>query len=103
VADEGGGTTFSKADVFIKPKRGTAVFFSYRGRDGFVDDGYSAHSGCPVVAGEKVIATAWLREGVSTAKPWFLHNHEGVPQVSHAHLETSKAMRSDKTFSNEEL
>lgn len=35
--------------------------------DGIMDSGYTQHSGCPVRKGQKWIATAWLREGV-TAK-----------------------------------
>jgi hypothetical protein len=42
-----------------------ATFFSYKGPDGRMDDGYTEHSGCPVLEGEKWITTAWLREGVA--------------------------------------
>jgi hypothetical protein len=34
VAIKGGGTTFTKTDTFIKPTRGMATFFSYKGPDG---------------------------------------------------------------------
>lgn len=61
----GGGTTFSRSNVFIKPKPGQVAFFAYKGVDGIMDDGQTEHSGCPVLAGEKWIATAWLRQGVS--------------------------------------
>ena len=30
-----------------------------------MDDGYTEHSGCPVLEGEKWITTAWMREGVT--------------------------------------
>lgn len=33
--------------------------------DGIMDSGYTQHSGCPVRKGQKWIATAWLREGVT--------------------------------------
>jgi hypothetical protein len=49
----------------VKPKLGAAAFFSYKGPDGRMDDGYTEHSGCPVLEGEKWISVAWLREGVS--------------------------------------
>jgi hypothetical protein len=65
----GGATTFTKADVLVKPNKGTAVFFSYIGEDGRMDDGYTEHSGCPVLEGEKWITTAWMRKGVSKEKP----------------------------------
>ena len=45
VPSVGGGTTFSKADVFVQPKAGNAVFFSYMGEDGVLDDGFTEHSG----------------------------------------------------------
>lgn len=31
VAEEGGGTSFTKSDIFVKPKVGQATFFSYKG------------------------------------------------------------------------
>lgn len=69
VPEVGGATVFAQADVFVKPKVGQAVFFSYKGnRYGRMDDGLTEHSGCPVKVGEKWIATAWLREGVSNEK-----------------------------------
>ncbi|KAJ1397439.1 hypothetical protein B484DRAFT_301685, partial [Ochromonadaceae sp. CCMP2298] len=62
VAEEGGATTFTKADIFVKPKSGSATFFAYRGPDGRMDDGYTEHSGCPVTQGEKWITTVWMRD-----------------------------------------
>lgn len=70
VADIGGGTTFTKAGVFVKPVKGMATFFSYRGPDGLMDVGYTEHSGCRVVEGEKWITTFWMRDGVSDKRPW---------------------------------
>jgi len=37
--------------------------FSCRGPDGMMDPGFTEHSGCPVLEGEKWITTAWMREG----------------------------------------
>lgn len=69
VADVGGGTTFTNSDIFLKPNKGMATFFSYKGPDGNMDDGLTTHSGCPVIEGEKWITTAWMREGVSLEEP----------------------------------
>jgi hypothetical protein len=77
VADLGGGTTFTKSDIFVKPEKGTATFFSYKGPDGKMDEGLTEHSGCPVIEGEKWIATFWMREGVSKANPWTLYDPRG--------------------------
>lgn len=41
-ADRGGATAFTKADVFVKGKRGAATFFTYKGPDGRTDEGYAA-------------------------------------------------------------
>lgn len=50
-AKRGGATTFTKSDIFVVPKRGSATFFSYKGDDGRMDDGFTEHSGCPVIEG----------------------------------------------------
>eukprot|EP01037_Dinobryon_pediforme_P039616 gene39616-48319_t len=39
----GGGTSFTKADVFVKPKRLAAAFFSYMGVDEIMDLGFTEH------------------------------------------------------------
>lgn len=58
--ERGGGTTFPDVGLEICPKKGHAVFFSY-------DRPHAAtqtlHGGAPVLAGEKWVATKWLREG----------------------------------------
>ena len=59
----GGATTFTNANVFVKPEVGMTTFFSYRGKDNVMDTGYTTHSGCPVLEGEKWITTLWMREG----------------------------------------
>ena len=41
-----------------------------KGSDGRMDDGYTEHSGCPVLEGEKWITTVWMRDGVLL--PWSL-------------------------------
>jgi hypothetical protein len=62
----------------VKPLKGMAVFFSYKGADGRMDHGYTEHSGCPVLEGEKWITTVWMRDGVSFEKPWGLYDPSGV-------------------------
>ena len=57
----GGATTFPDAGLEVMPARGNAVYFSYpRAHAGTK----TLHGGAPVTAGEKWVATKWLREGV---------------------------------------
>jgi prolyl 4-hydroxylase len=57
--EKGGGTTFPDVPLEVAPKRGNAVFFSY---DRAHPSSKTLHGGAPVTAGEKWIATKWLRE-----------------------------------------
>jgi prolyl 4-hydroxylase len=57
--DKGGGTVFPDVQLEVAPKRGNAVFFSY---DRAHPSTRTLHGGAPVLAGEKWIATKWLRE-----------------------------------------
>jgi prolyl 4-hydroxylase len=57
--EKGGGTTFPDVNLEVAPKRGNAVFFSY---DRPHPVTRTLHGGAPVLAGEKWIATKWLRE-----------------------------------------
>jgi prolyl 4-hydroxylase len=45
----------------ILPCKGNAVFFAYK-KPGEDPDPRSLHGGTPVAAGEKWIATKWIRE-----------------------------------------
>jgi prolyl 4-hydroxylase len=55
----GGATTFPEVGLEVAPVRGNAVFFSYtRAHPGTK----TLHGGAPVLAGEKWVATKWLRE-----------------------------------------
>ena len=56
--EQGGSTVFPVLGIRVAPKRGTAVFFSYALAH---PCSLSLHGGEPVVAGEKWIATKWLR------------------------------------------
>ena len=56
---KGGGTTFPDVHMEVGPRRGNAVFFSYERPHASTK---TLHGGAPVIAGEKWIATKWLRE-----------------------------------------
>ncbi len=56
---KGGGTTFPDVGVEVGPLKGNAVFFSY---DRPHPSTKTLHGGAPVIAGEKWVATKWLRE-----------------------------------------
>jgi len=57
----GGATVFPSIGLDVVPRRGCAVYFSYVAESGATDD-HTLHGGSPVVAGEKWIATKWLRQ-----------------------------------------
>lgn len=57
--EKGGGTSFPDAQLVVAAQRGNAVFFGY---DRPHPDTRSLHGGAPVIAGDKWIATKWLRE-----------------------------------------
>jgi len=55
----GGATVFPDVGLDVAPLRGNAVFFSYDRPD---PSTRSLHGGAPVTAGEKWVATKWMRE-----------------------------------------
>ncbi|MDP1566455.1 MAG: 2OG-Fe(II) oxygenase [Polaromonas sp.] len=57
--DRGGATVFPDLRLQVAPRRGSAVFFSYSQAH---PCSQTLHGGMPVLAGEKWIATKWLRE-----------------------------------------
>ena len=57
--EQGGATTFPDVGLEVAPVRGTGVFFSY---DEPEPATRTLHGGAPVLAGEKWVATKWLRE-----------------------------------------
>lgn len=59
--DAGGETIFPEASLEICPQQGNAVYFAYMDDNGNLDR-KSLHGGLPVHAGEKWIATKWLRD-----------------------------------------
>jgi prolyl 4-hydroxylase len=58
--EAGGATVFPDVGLEVAPVRGNAVFFSY---DRPHPVTRTLHGGAPVSAGEKWVATKWLREG----------------------------------------
>jgi prolyl 4-hydroxylase len=57
--ERGGATTFPDVNVAVAPVKGNAVFFSY---DRAHPSTRTLHGGAPVTAGEKWVATKWMRE-----------------------------------------
>jgi prolyl 4-hydroxylase len=57
--DQGGATVFPDVEVDVAPIKGNAVFFSYDRAHAITK---TLHGGAPVIAGEKWVATKWLRE-----------------------------------------
>jgi prolyl 4-hydroxylase len=55
----GGATTFPEAGLEIAPVKGNAVFFAYEAPQPWT---HTLHGGAPVRAGEKWVATKWLRQ-----------------------------------------
>lgn len=58
---EGGETFFPTPDLKIRGRAGDAILFRNAGPDGRRDPD-SAHAGLPVTAGQKWIASKWIRE-----------------------------------------
>jgi len=61
--EQGGATIFPETRFQVAPVKGNAVFFSY---DRAHQKTLTLHGGAPVLAGEKWIATKWLREEIFT-------------------------------------
>lgn len=60
--EEGGETFFPLLNIAVSPKRGRLLWFENVRADGSLEP-KSLHAGMPVKAGEKWLATKWLREG----------------------------------------
>lgn len=59
--EAGGSTVFPEVGIDVLPRQGHAVYFAYCTPDGKLDK-RTLHGGSPVAAGEKWIATKWLRQ-----------------------------------------
>ncbi|WP_200916704.1 2OG-Fe(II) oxygenase [Jeongeupia sp. HS-3] len=57
----GGETIFPELGLSVTPKKGSAVYFEYTNSQEQVDP-LTLHGGAPVSAGEKWIATKWMRQ-----------------------------------------
>jgi prolyl 4-hydroxylase len=57
----GGSTVFPEVGLDVLPRKGNALYFAYATDDGQLDR-RSLHGGSPVGAGEKWIATKWIRQ-----------------------------------------
>lgn len=57
--EQGGGTIFPDLGLEVAPRQGHAVFFRY---DRPHPSTRTLHGGAPVLAGEKWVATQWMRE-----------------------------------------
>ena len=66
----GGATVFPKARLKVQPQDDSAVLFTYKQSDGFMDDGNTLHTGCLLREGVKQIVTMWMREDVHDGEPW---------------------------------
>lgn len=66
--ESGGSTVFPEVGLDVLPRKGNAVYFAYATQDGQLDR-RTLHGGSPVIAGEKWIATKWLRQREYRALP----------------------------------
>jgi len=82
IPEIGGATNFRNAGIHIKPKVGSGTFFSYIDPETMrMDLGFTEHSGCPVIQGEKKIVTQWIRLGVDDENPWDSFNTLGLKKT----------------------
>ena len=61
----------------VDPVPGSALFFAYD-----VGAASTLHAGCAVRTGSKVVASAFLRSGVSAERPWGAVDVDGVAHVT---------------------
>ncbi len=59
--EAGGETIFPEINLKVTPQQGCAVYFAYTNSKNQVDP-LTLHGGCPVIKGEKWIATKWMRQ-----------------------------------------
>jgi prolyl 4-hydroxylase len=66
--EEGGGTAFPTLGLELRPRAGSALYFSNVDEHGQIDPA-TLHAGLPVTSGVKLIATKWLRAEPFDAGP----------------------------------
>lgn len=59
--EQGGETYFPHLKLTVTPKKGMAVYFEYFYDDPLLND-LTLHGGAPIEAGEKWVATQWMRK-----------------------------------------
>jgi prolyl 4-hydroxylase len=59
--EAGGETVFPEAGISVSPRKGSALYFEYCNGAGQLDP-LSLHAALPVLAGEKWVATRWMRQ-----------------------------------------
>ncbi len=59
--EQGGETIFPKLNFSVTPQKGMAVYFEYFYSDESLNE-LTLHGGAPVIAGEKWVATQWMRK-----------------------------------------
>ena len=59
--EQGGETFFPKLNLSVTPQKGMAVYFEYFYSDEDLNE-LTLHGGAPVIAGEKWVATQWMRK-----------------------------------------
>ena len=59
--EQGGETFFPKLNLSVTPHKGMAVYFEYFYSDNDLNK-LTLHGGAPVIAGEKWVATQWMRK-----------------------------------------
>jgi len=103
VPETGGETNFRNSNVHLRPEKGSAIFFSYMGSDEIMDSGFTEHSDCPVIEGDKFITMQWMRYGVDAANPWDSFDTRGV-QIMHEaeNLDEKDEHLRDEYFGDEE-
>ncbi len=58
------------------------------------EGGYTEHSGCPIIDGEKWVITFWMRDGVSAEEPWDQFDPSGVRILTDAEYTNDNEMQS---------
>lgn len=59
--EQGGETFFPELNLSVSPQKGMAVYFEYFYNDSNLNE-LTLHGGAPVIAGEKWVATQWMRK-----------------------------------------
>eukprot|EP00588_Corethron_pennatum_P011282 CAMPEP_0194281756 /NCGR_PEP_ID=MMETSP0169-20130528/21494_1 /TAXON_ID=218684 /ORGANISM="Corethron pennatum, Strain L29A3" /LENGTH=463 /DNA_ID=CAMNT_0039026903 /DNA_START=31 /DNA_END=1422 /DNA_ORIENTATION=+ len=103
VPEAGGEANFRNSNVLLRPEKGSSIFFSYMGSDEIMDSGFTEHSDCPVIEGNKFIMMQWMRSGVDAAYPWYSFDTRGVQIMHEAENLNEKDEHSrDKYFGDHE-